>query len=114
MDHLNQREQAFLETVKAWMDQPNTELYLAGTVRGRIDLEEDIERFTIRDDASMSQPLVEALKEMGAKDLRVGPEATLNLMTQMTKDHKFLHNFPRGFFINQVLNWSFQLGCGLP
>lgn len=86
MDHLNQREQAFLETVKAWTDQPNTELYLAGTVRGRIDLEEDIERFTIRDDASMSQPLVEALKEMGAKDLRVGPETTLNLMTQMTRE----------------------------
>lgn len=86
MDHLNQREQAFLETVKTWADQPNTELYLAGTVRGRIDLEEDIERFTIRDDASMSESLVDALKALGAEDLRVGPETTLNLMTQMTRE----------------------------
>lgn len=86
MTSLNHREEAFLEAVKSWAGQPNTELYLAGSQRGRIDLNESIERFTIRDEDSMSPELVDALKEMGAIDLRVGPETTFNMLNQLTQE----------------------------
>ncbi|ONF42468.1 hypothetical protein BTO32_14740 [Marinobacter lutaoensis] len=84
---LTPQEKAVLNTYKEWIgDDTNTTIFLAGSTRGSIDLNKDEQRFTIRDDRSLSENFIAALKRFGADrvvDARVSAEQTLGLLNEM-------------------------------
>lgn len=88
MSALTKREEVFVDTIQQWMSEgENTEVYLAGSSRGPIQLDERAQSFEIREDQALSEELIVALKDVGVKDLRVGAEQTLDLLNEMaTRD----------------------------
>lgn len=83
MSALTQREEAFMATIEEWMGGENNEVYLAGSTRGPIHLDEEGQRFDIREDQALSENLINALIENGVKDARVTGDQTLNLLNEM-------------------------------
>ena len=86
MSTLTNREEAFLSTVNEWMNEGNNEVYLAGSTRGPIHLDEEQQRFEIREDQALSERLIDALIESGVHDVRVTGEQTLDLLNEMASE----------------------------
>lgn len=86
--NLSPQEKAVLNTYKEWLSEdPNTTVYLAGSARGSIDLDEEAQRFSIREGQSMSENFIEQLKKLdGVRvvDARVSAEQTLGLLNEMS------------------------------
>lgn len=86
--NLSPQEKAVLNTYKEWLnEEPNTTVYLAGSTRGSINLDEEAQRFSIREGQSMSENFIEQLKQLGGVrvvDARVSAEQTLGLLNEMS------------------------------
>ena len=87
MSALTKREQAYMATIEDWMGDGNSEVYLAGSTRGPIHLDEREQRFDIREDQALSDNLIDALIEKGVKDARVSGEHTLDLLNEMASNN---------------------------
>ncbi|ARM86269.1 hypothetical protein [Marinobacter salarius] len=89
LPELSAQEKAVLNTFKEWFgDDPNTTVYLAGSRKGSIEIDEQGQSFELREEHSLSEDFVQHLmsdESVQVVDARVSGEQTLDLMNEIAK-----------------------------